>query len=122
MDLKFINYIINVDWHVSVVKRTVALTCSVCVTVVMQPCSGYRLAAKQGIAVKIVAQFFKEAEDISDTADCGQSQSTMLLVKVGWTKKKGRIKFCLVLTCLVEMEQIETSSVFADLRASQSFT
>lgn len=68
--------------------RTAALTCHVCVTVVVQASPGYRLAAKQRIAMKVVAQFFQEAEDICDTADCGQSQGVLLLVKVGWTGQR----------------------------------
>ncbi len=64
-------------------ETTVALTCSVCVTVVVQASSGYRLAAKQGIAVEVVAEFFQEAENVGDTADCGQGQGVLLLVKVG---------------------------------------
>lgn len=64
---------------------TVALTCNVCLTVVVQASSGNRLAAKQRIAVKVMAKFFQEAEDIGDTADSGQSQGVLLLVKVGWT-------------------------------------
>lgn len=63
--------------------RRVALTCSVRVTVVVQASSGYRLAAKQRIAVKVVAEFFQEAEDVGDTADCGQGQGVLLLIKVG---------------------------------------
>lgn len=50
----------------------------------MQGCSGYRLAAKQRIAVKVVAEFLQEAKDISDTADRRQSQCVLLLVKEGW--------------------------------------
>jgi len=45
--------------------------------------SGYRLAAKKRIAVKVVAEFFQEAEDIGDTADGWQGQGVLLLVKVG---------------------------------------
>lgn len=54
-----------------VISKTSSI-CSVCVTVVVQASSGNRLAAKQRIAVKVVAEFFQEAEDVSDTADCGQ--------------------------------------------------
>lgn len=59
------------------------LTCSVRVTVVVQTSSGYRLAAKQRVAVKVVAEFFQEAEDVGDTADRGQGQGALLLVKEG---------------------------------------
>lgn len=60
------------------------LTCSVAVTVVVQASSGYRLAAKQRITVKVVAKFFQEAKNVGDTADCGQCEGVLLLLKVGW--------------------------------------
>lgn len=66
-------------------EQSTTLTCSVCVTVVVQASSGDRLTAKQRIAVKVVAKFFQEAENVGDTADCGQGQGVLLLVKVGWT-------------------------------------
>lgn len=49
--------------------------------VVMQASSGYRLAAEQRIALKAVTEFFQEPEHIGDTADRGQSQGMLLLVK-----------------------------------------
>lgn len=67
MALTFINH--HHMWAHS--KRAVALTCNVCVTVIVQASSGYRLTAKQRIAVKVVAEFFQETEDIGDTADRG---------------------------------------------------
>lgn len=54
----------------------------------MQTPSGYRLAAKQRIALKVMAEFFQEAKDVSDTADCWQSQGVLLLVKVGYTGQR----------------------------------
>lgn len=44
--------------------------------------------------MKVVAQFFQEAEDIRDTADCGQSQGVLLLVKVGWTGQRTQSVRC----------------------------
>lgn len=70
-------------------ETTAILTCSVSVTVVVKTSSGYRLAAKQRIAVKVVAEFFQESEDVSDTADCGQGQGVLLLVKKGWMRHTG---------------------------------
>lgn len=69
-------------------KRKAALTGSVSVDVVVQTSSGYRLAAKQRITLKVVAEFFQEAEDVSDTADCWQSQGVLLLVEVGYTGQR----------------------------------
>lgn len=60
-----------------------ALTCVVRVTVVVQASSGNRLTPKQRVAVKVVAELFKEAEDVGDTADCGKGQGVLLLVKEG---------------------------------------
>lgn len=62
--------------------RTWPLTDCVCVAVVMQASCGYRLAAKQRIALKAVTEFFQEPEHIGDTADHGQSQGMLLLVKI----------------------------------------
>lgn len=59
----------------------IALTCVVRVTVVVQASSGYRLASKQRVAVKVVAELFKETEDVGNTADCGKGQGVLLLVK-----------------------------------------
>lgn len=58
-------------------------TCHVGVTVVVQASPSHRLAAKQRVAVKVVAELFQEAEDVRDAADSGQSQGVLLLVKVG---------------------------------------
>lgn len=69
--------------------RKPVLTCGVGVTVVVQASSGYGLTAKQSIAVKVVAEFFQEAEDVGNAADRGQSQGVLLLVKVGWTGQDG---------------------------------
>lgn len=66
------------------------LTCSVGVTVKVQASPGYRLAAKQRIAVKVVAEFFQEAENVGDTTHCRQGQGVLLLVKVGWNGQKTR--------------------------------
>lgn len=68
------------------------LTDCVCVAVVMQASSGYRLAAKQRIALKAVTEFFQEPEHIGDTADRGQSQGMLLLVKTRQTDKS-QVKF-----------------------------
>lgn len=54
--------------------------------VVVQTSSGYRLAPKEGITVKVVAEFFQEAEDVGDTADRRQGQGVLPLVKEGWTR------------------------------------
>lgn len=70
-------------------RQTATLTCSVRVTVVVKTASGYRLAAKQRIAVQVVAKFFQEAEDIGDTADSWQGQGVLLLVKKGWKRHGG---------------------------------
>lgn len=59
------------------------MTRSIGVTVIMQPSPGYWLTAKQRITVKVVAEFFQEAENVGDTADCRQGQGVLLLVKVG---------------------------------------
>lgn len=59
-------------------------TCHVGVAVVVQAAPGHRLAAKQRVAVKVVAELFQEAEDVRDAADGGQSQGVLLLVEVGW--------------------------------------
>lgn len=48
-----------------------------------------RLAAKQRVAVKVVAELFQEAEDVRDAADGGQSQGVLLLVEVGWAGHRG---------------------------------
>lgn len=77
----------NADGH-ALYTLAPLLTCNVRLTVVVQASSGNRLAAKQGIAVKVMAEFFQEAEDIGDTADSGQSQGVLLLVKVGWTGQR----------------------------------
>ena len=53
--------------------------------VVVQAPSGDRLAAKQSVAVKVVAELFQEAEDVCDTADGGQGEGVLLLLEVGWT-------------------------------------
>lgn len=68
----------------SVSALVTALTCSVGVTVEVQASPGYRLAAKQRIAVKVVAEFFQEAQNVCDTAHCRQGQGVLLLVNVGW--------------------------------------
>lgn len=60
-----------------------ALTCVVRVTVVVQASSRNRLAPKQWVAVKVVAELFKETKDVGDTADCGKGQGVLLLVKEG---------------------------------------
>lgn len=49
----------------------------------MQAEWSHRLAAKQGVAVKVVAELFQEAEDVRDAADGGQSQGVLLLVEEG---------------------------------------
>lgn len=58
-------------------------------TVVVQASSGNRLAAKKGIAVEIVAEFFQEAEDVGDATHSWQGQGVLLLVKVSWTGDAG---------------------------------
>lgn len=60
-------------------------------TVVVQDSSGDRLAAKESVAVKVVAQFLQEAEHIGDAADCGQGQGALLLVKEGYGGETGTI-------------------------------
>lgn len=60
-------------------------------TVIVQISSGYRLAAKQRVTVKVVAKFFQETEDVGDAADCRERQGVLLLFKKGWTKHN-RIK------------------------------
>lgn len=57
-------------------------TCHVGLTVVVQASSGHRLAAKQGVAVKVVAELLQEAQDVRDAADGGQGQGVLLLVEV----------------------------------------
>lgn len=64
-------------------------TCHVGVTVVVQAAPSHRLAAKQRVAVKVVAELFQEAEDVRDAADSGQSQGVLLLVEVGWAGDSG---------------------------------
>lgn len=65
------------------------LTCHVGVNVVVQAAPSDRLAAKQRVAVKVVAEFLQEAEDVRDAADSGQSQGVLLLVEVGWAGDRG---------------------------------
>lgn len=65
-------------------------TCHVGVTVVVQAAPSHRLAAKQRVAVKVVAELFQEAQDVRDAADSGQSQGVLLLVEVGWAGDRGR--------------------------------
>lgn len=65
-----------------ILYRTWPLTDCVCVAVVMQASSGYRLAAKKRITLKAVTEFFQEPEHIGDAADRGQSQGMLLLVKI----------------------------------------
>lgn len=72
--------------------RTAALTCSVRVAVVVQTSSGYRLATKEGITVKVVAELLQEAEDVGDAADRRQGQGVLLLVEEGWTRKQARFE------------------------------
>ena len=71
-----------------------ALTCRVRVTVVVQSSSGNRLAAKQRVAVKVVAKLFQEAEDVGDAADGGQGQGVLLLVKERCIGQRDRITEC----------------------------
>lgn len=60
------------------------LTRHVAVTVIVQATPGHRLATKQRVAVKVVAQLLQEAEDVGDAADGGQGQGVLLLLEVGW--------------------------------------
>lgn len=59
-------------------------------TIVVQAAPGHRLAAKQGVAVEVVAELFQKAEDVRDAADGGQSQGVLLLVEVGWAGVRGQ--------------------------------
>lgn len=58
------------------------LTGCVCTALGVHASSGYRLAAKQRIALKAVTEFFQESEYIGDATDCGQRQGVLLLVKI----------------------------------------
>lgn len=82
-----------ITWSVGVVFTPAGvggvITWSVGVALVVQPASGYRLAAKQGVTVQVVAEFLQEAQDVGDAADRGQSQSALLLLKVGCMGSRG---------------------------------
>lgn len=58
------------------------LTGCVCTALGVHASSGYRLAAKQRIALKAVTEFLQESEYKGDATDCGQSQGVLLLVKI----------------------------------------
>lgn len=80
----------SIDGCAKDARRRHQPTCHVGVTVVVQAAPGHRLAAKQRVAVKVVAELFQEAEDVRDAADSGQSQGVLLLVEVSWAGDRGR--------------------------------
>ena len=61
--------------------------------VVVQASSGHRLAAKQSVAVQVVAEFLQEAEDVGDAADRGKGQGVLLLLKVSCTGREDQMMF-----------------------------
>lgn len=81
------------------------LTCGVGVAVVVHASPGYGLTAKQRITVKVVAEFFQEAENVGDTADGGQSQGVLLLVEVRYT---GQTTSCLIPATIATFYKIYT--------------
>lgn len=85
-DLHHYNEALHSVWSNTLLSQSggSTLTGCVCTALGVHASSGYRLAVKQRLALKAVAEGSQESEHIGEATDCGQSQGVLLLVEICW--------------------------------------